>query len=368
MEFGLTRTSAKEFNRIGMGTMTPAEAASYLRSGEFPLRSFRDMLRAVYPGQDIQERLVAGFMEDQPKAAKPSVQRKVRNWLSGQNTPTSREDVFRIAFSLGLTEANTTQLLGYCTDYGIHYRDGHDAVYVWFLRRGRPYAEAKAFFATLPPVPVLSEEIPKYGDHLTRDLQYEFYRPATTEDLRQWYIRSLNKFGSLHLRAYGYFNAYLNLLICPTSAWGVPEEPAYSIETVMETYLTMNMRAGKKRSQYDLVQRLVRRDWPNSTALTNIRNRKEDVPRKLILLLYIITGNQLNNNQGYYMEYASPKEHLSDHWVVLNSILLDCGMPTLDPRNPTDWLVLFALAAEEDEPMSDRMAQTIEELFKSETA
>ena len=40
-----------------------------------------------------------------------------------------------------------------------------------------------------------------------------------------------------------------------------------------------------------------------------------------------------------------------------------CGMPALDPRNATDWLVLYALTAGEEESMSERMAQVIDHLF-----
>ena len=38
-------------------------------------------------------------------------------------------------------------------------------------------------------------------------------------------------------------------------------------------------------------------------------------------------------------------------------------MPTLDPRNAMDWLVLYAITASE-ESMSERMSQVIEGLFQ----
>ena len=37
-------------------------------------------------------------------------------------------------------------------------------------------------------------------------------------------------------------------------------------------------------------------------------------------------------------------------------------MPLLDPRNATDWLILYAVTAV-DEPMSERMEQVIELMF-----
>lgn len=86
--------------------------------------------------------------------------------------------------------------------------------------------------------------------------------------------------------------------------------------------------------------------------------------QKLLLLLYVITENVVD---GEYHEtdedYLTIQERLEDHWWVLNAILMDCGMPPLDPRNATDWLVLYALTAGEEESMSERMAQVIDHLF-----
>ena len=101
----------------------------------------------------------------------------------------------------------------------------------------------------------------------------------------------------------------------------------------------------------------------NTAALKNIRNRKEDVPRKLLLLLYVVTENVIDDSYHELdEEYITMQERLEDHWWTLNAILTDCGMPTLDPRNPTDWLVLYALTADE-ESMSERMEQVIEKIY-----
>ena len=61
-------------------------------------------------------------------------------------------------------------------------------------------------------------------------------------------------------------------------------------------------------------------------------------------------------------DYLTPRERLDDHWFALNAILTDCGMPQLDPRNATDWLVLYAVTAYE-ESMSERMEKVIEHIF-----
>ena len=84
-------------------------------------------------------------------------------------------------------------------------------------------------------------------------------------------------------------------------------------------------------------------------------------------LLYVITENAVD---GEYREtdedYMSARDRLDDHWWAINAILTDCGMPPLDPRNATDWLVLYAVTAAE-ESMSERMEQVIELLFSGDS-
>lgn len=347
--------------------MTPAMASQYLREERIVLRSFHECLEELaegYSAAQLSEVLMAAFQEAEPEADGSSIARKVRNWLSGANQPTNREDIFCIAFALHLTETETSRLLGIATEYGIHYREGREVVYAWFLRHHRTYCEARDFFATLPPVPG-ELNFPETGSaHLTRELRTEFLTVQTEEELRRCYEAHLEQFGIFHIRAYHYFEKYLDQLVHPESALGGLREPDYSLEAVMDYYLSLRMPFGRSRSNYSLIQKLLKRNWPNATALKNIRSHRKDVPRKLLLLLYIITENITDGEYSeLYENYLTVEERLEDHWVSLNAILIDCGMPTLDPRNAMDWLVLYAITASE-ESMSERMSQVIEALFQ----
>ncbi len=338
-------------------------AAEYLREGRILLRTFSETLREQYPYPDLRDRLITSMQSYDTEAAPKSIARKVQNWLDGKNQPGSREDVFRIAFALDLTEAQTSFLLGQCTEYGIHYREPLDVIYAWFLRNDRGYAEARDFYHSLPPVPNLVIYPEASSAHLTRELQSAFSTVSTVESLRKTYCANLHKFGQLHVRAYHYFEKYLNQLIRPVSQLDDGEEN-YSLERVMAEYLSLHMPSGKARGRYSIVQKLLKRNWPNATALKNIRAHREDVPRKLLLLLYIITENVVDEDYSELDEdYLSLQDRLEDHWWTLNAILTDCGMPTLDPRNAMDWVILYALTANEEESMSNRMGQVIENLF-----
>ena len=64
----------------------------------------------------------------------------------------------------------------------------------------------------------------------------------------------------------------------------------------------------------------------------------------------------------------SPEELFEEHWWRVNLMLRDCGMPTLDPRNAYDWLVLYSLnsGVEQDAAMAERMEAVIAALFPAD--
>ncbi|MDO5133738.1 MAG: hypothetical protein Q4D81_12285 [Eubacteriales bacterium] len=460
MSLDLTHGSAMAYETILYGNMTPKMAAEYLREERISIRSFSDTLRGMYPYNDIRRRLKRFYRENQIDGRQRSMDRKIQNWISGRNQPTNREDFFRIAFALGLTEMQLNFLLGICTDYGIQYRDGQEVVLAWFLRNGYGYQEAMVFLnglsvpeteagipadfsgkecnsherfessaasavsakrelgeaknsandntapdsadasapdsavATAAPGSGNSEEgavahtcpeqecrhaasrIPAginafnakgYTEvsRITHEIRNEFQLARTVEELRTCYLRNLDRFGQIHLRSYYYFRQYLKQLIQPLSVAG-EDEMDYSIDTVMGTYLTLQMPAGKKRSNYSLVQKLIKHNWPNITSVRNIRSQQEDVPRKLLLLLYVVTEN--SDYRGDYSEfdedYISLEERVEDHWWTLNAMLTDCGMAPLDLPNAFDWLILYAVSTSGEESMSGRLEGVINELFR----
>lgn len=359
-----TTQSEQEYEHLCSGAMSPAMAAKYLRSKDIVLRSFAETLRQLYSGTDLKARLVAAFCVDNPSSNPNSITKKIQNWLSGQNQPTNREDIFHIAFALGLSEPDTSLLLGLCSEYGIHYRDGRDVVYAWFLRQGCSYAQARDFFASLPPIPQPDPKAGQASSHpnLTHELHALFNRIQTPEDLRACYTANLEQFGKLHMRAWFYFQKYMEQLVRPAPAWG-EKETDYSIEAIMAQYFSMRMPSSRSRAGYSVLQKLLKQNWPNATSIKNMLLHKEDVPRKVLLLLYVITENVIDSSYHELdEEYISLEEKLEDHMWTLNAILTDCGMPALDLRNAMDWLVLYAITAE-DEPMSQRMASAIEYIF-----
>lgn len=175
-------------------------------------------------------------------------------------------------------------------------------------------------------------------------------------------------FGAMHLRAYYYFEKFLNQLIHPVPCWNDEEEADYSLESVMKTYLSLKVPSGRKRGDYTVVQKLLKQNWPNTTSIKNIRCHKEDGPRKLLLLLYVVTENEIADEDDYSEmdeEYLPLEKRIEYHWWTLNAIPEDCGMAPLDPRNATDWLILYAISCRQDESMSERLEQVLSYVFGS---
>ena len=363
MAIVLTELSGIALDTILYGHMTPQMAAAYLREGQISVRSFSRTLTEMYPYQDIAQRLTDLYLVIDPNTNLRSLTKKLQNWLSDRNQPSDRLDYFRIAFALQLSEAQLDMLLGLSTDYGIQYRSSRELVLTWFLRNGYGYREGMEFYSTLPPAKECDWLLEGMTSRITHELQSEFQSLPTLADLRNAYLRNLERFGELHLRAYFYFDRFLDQLIHPAPLFCEGEQD-YSIEAVMKNYLSLNMPSGRKRLNYSLVQKLIKQNWPNATAIKNIRNHVEDVPRKLLLLLYVVTDNGASDAYRESDEdYVSLEDRVQDHWWTLNAMLADCGMAALDMRNAFDWLILYAIAADPEEAMSERLEQVIKELY-----
>ena len=343
--------------------MTADEAARYLAEKPEITRSFGETLRRMRPGVNIVATLRSFYLELDPALKPRSLTKKLQNWMADRNPPTCREELFRCAFALSLSEEQLDYLLGITDGYGIQYRDGYEVVLAWFLRTGRTYAEACDFFATLPTYEPVEAFESAEDSAVTRVVQDSFQKVRTTDELRRVFESNIGNFGTQHVRAYHYFENYLERLIQPASSKLLPQERRYSIKTVMDTYLELKMPYTRNRTKLTPVQRLIKQNWPNETAIKDIRIHNSDVPRKLLMLLYVVT-----ENEGFdepYLDDATDtfNDRVYDHWLILNAMLVDCGMAQLDVRNAFDWLVLYALAAQGEEAMSERMEAVISELY-----
>lgn len=142
-----TEISKNNLNHIKSRNMTPSELIDFLENGAI-YRSFPDVLRSVYPEEDLAQILREGLaaQSEQPLTSKEadSLRHTISNWMNGISVPQSREQLFRICFALSLDESQTSRVLASASETGIHYRDPKELVYAFALRTGLNYPEAVA--------------------------------------------------------------------------------------------------------------------------------------------------------------------------------------------------------------------------------
>lgn len=354
----LTEVSAKQWDYVTQDNLTAREAVAFLRSG-MQLRTFRDVLRRICGTEALEPQLVRGLCAINGSAQPDSIRRKVRNWMNGKALPTEREDVFQICFALGLDLAQSDRMLTLLTDQGIHYRNVQEMVYAYCLRCRLPYSYARSLAQQFEKKP--DRESVRYP--VTQVIQQEFQSVQAEEDLLCFIARHRDNLGTHHNTAYAYFCKMLDLL----TGEALEGEDTYSMEYVAQMYLRLNVPREKKTGQYTDVQKMVKKYWPSPRSIKAMKSRSEDVGRKTLLLMYLVTGGVWDQEYDELDEsYIQPEEFLVTHCHRMNRMLMQCGMRRIDPRSAFDYLLLYCLRPEEDMCMSQRMSALAAELFREE--
>lgn len=369
MEQFRTRISGNNMGFLMGEEHSPRQMVEFLNSGAM-FRGFDDVIKSMYPGEDLGARLTKG-MEALTGENHDSVARKVRNWLNGRNAPQSRETLFQISFVLGLGEEQASRLLGMVDGMGIHYRNPDELVYAYALRAGLSWKEAIRLKAKALEI---MEERRSGADGeetvYTRQLREAFLSVKTEEDLMNFFRQNGRRLGRLHETAYRKFVELLEILRKPESERDIAgpageEEKAYTMEEIISNYLGMNVPEGRRLGNMTPLQKLVKKYWPNESSLVNMRNRKEDVSRKVMILLYLIieSYNEEDWDEDGWDDWEEDEDgdtRLEIRLEKLNLFLDAYGMNLLDPGNAFDLLVLYAMRAEE---MGEQMEMVMDELY-----
>ena len=349
----LTEISARQWQYVTQENLSAREAVAFLRSG-MQVRSFRDVLRQVCGTDQVEQQLTLALC--QLSDAQPdSVRRKVWNWMNGRTLPTEREEVLRICFALELPLEQADRMLTLLTDQGIHYRNLWEVVCAYCLRQGLPYGETKRLMEQLRPSGSRERGYPA-----TQAIRQDFQSVRGEEDLFSFVARHRESLGTHHNTAYRYFCTMLALL----TGEALEGEQTYSMEYVADEYLRLNVPKEKKTGRYTDVQKLVKKNWPSPRSIKAMKSRAEDVDRKTLLLLYLVTEGTWGDEYDELDEaYIQPEEILVAHCHRMNKMLMECGMRRIDPRSVFDYLLLYCLLPEDDMAMSQRMSALAAELF-----
>lgn len=361
-----TKISESAWEKLAGQEMTPGEAVSYFSSNLQP-RTFGDILRALMEKKGVgQEQLLDRLLLIRTHIQKDSLRKRIQVWLNGGGQPSEREEWFQLCYALSLNETEAKEFLCHCQEGGFHLREPREAGYLYCLRSGKTYQESQVFLSDIPgidgPFPVAE----KSAENYTRTVEDSFALVHTDAEFLSFIESNQSNFGTLHNTAYRYFCNFFDELMRPTGPCTAEEDETYSIERVVDTYLRMGLPSDRKTSGYSPEQKAIKRLWPNATAIKNMRNRKADVTRKVLLLLYLVTegldDGAIEESLGW--EPPDRTAQLEEHSWNIDLMLHECGYAPLDPRNPFDWLVLYSLTTDgEMEAMSDRLTSILTELF-----
>lgn len=382
MDLGaMTGISGNNMGFLQGDERSPHQMVEFLKEGA-KFRSFSDILRQVYPNEDLETRLINGLQEITGEN-RDSLVKKVRNWLRGKNTPQNRQTLFQISFALGLDEDRTSKLLGVAAETGIHYRNPEELAFAFALRTGASYERAlklkemakdicRDTFQGIRKADMRRETPLLY----TRQLKASFAHIRTEPELMAFFKEYRGELGYLHETAYEKFIELLAQLQKPVGERErlvqekideEDQEPEYTMRDVIVEYLGMNVPEGRNLGEMTPLQRLVKKFWPNESSLFNMRNRKTDVSRKVMILLYLVTEafdeETADEEWDYYLDDLDEEDadtRLEIRIEKMNLFLNLYGMNLLDPGNVFDLLVLYSMKAIES---GERMAEVLDALF-----
>lgn len=346
--------------------ITPGEAVRCF-SSELQLRTFGDLINGLMAQKGVsQSALLERMYPLREHMQKDSLRKRIQVWLNGKGQPSEREDWFQLCYALELSEREAQEFLCHCQEGGFHLREPREAGYLYGLRSGKTYQDVQAMLSGIPDIDGPFPAADRAGENYTRTVEDAFAQVHTDAGFLAFVEKNRPNFGTLHNTAYRYFSAFFDELIRPTEPCAAEEDEAYSVEKVVDTYLRMGLPLDRRSGGYTPYQKAIKRLWPNVTAIKNMRNRKIDVSRKALLLLYVVTegldDGALEESMGW--ELPDRAERLEEHSWNIDLMLHECGYAPLDPRNPFDWLVLYSLLTDgETETMSGRLTAVLAELF-----
>ena len=395
----LTKISKHNERFIKGKPKTAGEVVEFMENGA-QYRSFSYLVSELYEGEDAAGCLRKGFCELTGEKDE-KIRKNVQNWMNGKTQPQNRELLFQICFILGLDEEKSNYLLGVFSENRIHYRNPSELAYAFALRKGESYAyavnlsekvnriyeeERKLHMDEIRRIDSRRQENAENKENKARTeaerirkrekqeqdmILYtgrhkEMFDNVNSEEEFLDFIRQNSIYlGIQHETAYEKFMELLNVL-------QKPEDTKYSMKEVVENYFKMSILQKKRIRGMSVLQKLIKKCWPSETTLDKMKNRRIDVNRKTMILLYMLTEHfdveVVDDEEYFYCDEEYSPEHLFEiRRSQMNLFLKKYGMNTLDYGNAFDLIVLYALypsSEEDDDFAADRIDKILEILYK----
>ncbi len=389
----MTVVSKQLYNQAISRSMTASEAIDFLEK-EAKMRTLREKLERFSHGQELKSTLVQGLMQNHANQNKESVERRVRGWLNNPKNQTLRKkDAIELCFILKLSVEEADALVALISEEGLHWRNPDEIVYIFALKQGMDYSEAQKLNDEMAGIlSGVAESGTPAEDSFTPLIRSEVTALRTREELIDYLTGAVSRLGRYHNNAYRLFMEMMNALENPLPDEGEENAGLFEKEELMREELTIrdilreylyeknvlyakgliqadkkkdkkSPRSGEERLVFTVIQEEVSRSWPDETTISKMKSRKADVTRKVLILLFLATEQEPEEDEED-ADYALSKEEIFETlYQCLNDLLLQCGFMPLDPRSPFDWLILYCICAVDMFDMNIRMKTVFKEMF-----
>lgn len=348
------------------------EAISVLRKyGHF--RTLADKLGAFSKGRNLRAILTAGLIKNHPEINPDSVDRKVRNWLSGRQDTIGKKDVIELCFILELDVNESDDLLAMITDEGFHGRDPDEIPYIFALTNGFSYERARALSERVSAAYNKKDSNISCGTDRTNIISREISEIYTEEKLIEYVANERGRLGRLHNTAYSFFTAMMDKLENPVDFEkdeAFPENTTYTVGMIARDYLHGDfVKGGEKKgvpSLHNALKRSIGRNWPDEYVLSRIKNRHQDVTRKVLILLFLATYDAGDDELYYDEEESTPEEESREFYIQMNNMLVSCGFNRLDPRSSFDWIIIYCIFLSDSWEIDSTLSAFLENVFSDD--
>lgn len=326
----------------------------------------------------LQTFLVEALLKQSPEGtARESVERKVRMWMKDNMQSISKSGAIHVSFALGLPVEEANVLLQRACGEGFHSRDPEEIVFLHALKEGLSYPEALALQAAMEDKGLLKREKSGEKELLTKIVRKDLDALEGTAGLEDFLREYQGRLGSFHNTAYEMFKGYMDLLTCAEIDDGLDAERRMSVRKVTDIYLHEKLipriqRTARKDSEagalvLSALQRDIQQNWPGEAVLSKMMNRKVDVSRKALILLFLATDGGLEGEEEE--GEVEEEEVFEDAYSRMNGMLVNCGFAPLDPRCAFDWMVLYCMCVDAEDTLliDSRIHRFLEEVFQPQS-
>lgn len=387
----MTVVSERIYNQAISGTLTVSGAVDFLEK-EAKMRTLREKLEKFSHGQELRTTLVQGLMRNHPDRGKDAVERRVRGWLNNPANQTLRKkDAIELCFILGLSVEEADAFVALISEEGLHWRNPDEIVYLFALKQGMDYSEANRLNEEMAEVlSRVTESGTLSEDSFTPIIRSEVAALGTREELVDYLTGAVSRLGRYHNNAYRLFMDMMEVLENPLPDEGEESAKLFEKKELTKEKLTIrdilreylyenNVLYAKGRVQADrknralseeeklvftVIQEEVSKSWPDETTISKMKSRKTDVTRKVLILLFLATGQESPYDEENDIDFVLSREEFFEQlYQGLNDMLLQAGFMPLDPRSPFDWLILYCICAEDMFDINVRMRTIFREMF-----